>query len=143
MRLSFIKIFTIKTKERNLFFEAFITGFKIRIKILFCRFSKYSSDFGKASQYSININDDDIHISREIVISIKRASNISPFRYKCMEQALTAKKMLFRRGIVSTVFFGVNKPGEKMSAHAWLKAGEMFVIGEKNHELFTIVAFYT
>jgi hypothetical protein len=30
-----------------------------------------------------------------------------------------------------------------LEAHAWVKIGKNFVVGERNHETFTVVAYYS
>lgn len=143
MRLAFHKIFTVSSIERNLFFEAWIISFFARLKLIFTPFRIYSKRLGKHNFLPV----DEIKYDNELVLmikqSIKRAVAYSVWRNKCLEQSVTAKKMLKKRGIISTIYFGVRKINNELEAHAWVKIGDSFVVGERNHETFTVVAYYT
>ena len=58
----------------------------------------------------------------------------------CYPLALAGKTMLRYRGIPTTLYFGVKKGTTTgLNAHAWLKAGALFVSGAKQHKQYTIV----
>ncbi len=143
MKYSFYKVFYISSTERKLFFEAWFISFYIRTILIILPFKQYSQKLGVRSRITRTEKDIDFQLIFEIVHAIKRAVKYSLWRNKCLEQAITAKKMLKKRNIPSTIYFGVRKPGDKLEAHAWLKVGERFVVGERNHETFTVVAYYT
>lgn len=143
MRLAFHKIFFVSSIERNLFFEAWITSFFARLKLIFTPFSTYSKKLGKHNYLPEEFINYDADLVFLIKRSIKRAVAYSVWRNKCLEQSVTAKKMLKKRGIISTIYFGVRKTNNVLEAHAWVKIGDSFVVGERNHETFTVVAYYT
>jgi hypothetical protein len=143
MKYAFYKIVKVKKLERKLFFEAFYISFIVRVKLFFSPFRKIAEKLGEKGKLSMNnlqIND---VLLVEIIHAIKRSVKYSVWRNKCLEQAITVKIMLSRRNISSTIFFGVKKAEDELKAHAWLKIGETFVVGERQHEKYTIVAFYT
>jgi hypothetical protein len=42
------------------------------------------------------------------------------------------------------MFLGVNKDEEKnLTAHAWLKCGEIFITGKRGYQKFTVVSSFT
>ena len=127
--------------ERKLFFEAWRISFLTRWMLILLPFKKYSKKLGERGKESENINDN--QIISEVAHAIKRAVKYSLWRNKCLEQAITAKKMLNKRNIQSTIYFGVRKPEDKLEAHAWLKVGDTFVVGQKGYQSFTVVAWYT
>ena len=143
MRLAFHKIFLVSAIDRKLFFEAWVISFFARIKLVFTPFRIYSKKLGKHNYIPNNIINYNIEIVENIKRAIKRAVAYSAWRNKCLEQSVTAKKMLRKRGIVSTIYFGVRKTNNELEAHAWVKIGDKFVVGERNHETFTVVAFYS
>lgn len=54
----------------------------------------------------------------------------TPWECTCLIRALTAKKLLNRRGYPCTLYMGVKaKSGKAMEAHAWLRCGRLFVTG--------------
>lgn len=59
----------------------------------------------------------------------------------CLPQALAAHWMLRRRGIPSSIRFGVQRPVEgQLAAHAWLCVDGMVVLGGEEMEGFTQIA---
>lgn len=66
-----------------------------------------------------------------------------PWESMCMVRALTAAKMLGRRGYPFTLYMGLVRDGDgKMLAHAWLRVGRLIVTGG-NVSDYTATAFYT
>ncbi len=143
MSYNVFKFFSISKTEQKLFFEAYFTSFFVRMNLLFTTFNYYSKKIGVLNADTKNTNNLNNEFLFSVSLAVKRAAKYSIWRNKCLEQAITAKKMLKKRQIESTIFFGVCKNNNKLEAHAWVKVGEMFVIGEKNHKKFTVVAYYS
>ncbi len=75
--------------------------------------------------------------------AIKMASKNIPFETACYVEALTAKIMLNRRKLISTLYLGVLKDEEGLTkGHAWLRYGDIIVTGEESHEKYTVIATY-
>lgn len=66
----------------------------------------------------------------------------TPWESKCLVRALTARKMLNRRGCPCTLYMGV-QPGAdgKMEAHAWLRCGGRYVTGGRG-EGFAVTGIF-
>lgn len=143
MKYAFYKVFIIPKKERKLFFEAYFISLKVRSNLMLFSFNKYSQKLGEKGKLSDNQLIQDKELLAQIRHAIKRAVKYSFWKNKCMEQSITAKKMLLKRKIESTIYFGVRKKDKNLEAHAWLKTGENFVIGEKQSDTYTVVSFYT
>ena len=143
MKYRFYKIFSISALERKLFFEAWRISFFTRWMLILFPFKKYSKKLGERGKIALNQQEVDPQFLLEVAHAIKRGVKYSLWRNKCLEQAITAKKMLKKRNINSTIYFGVRKPEDKLEAHAWLKVGEVFVVGQKGYQSFTIVAWYS
>ena len=63
-----------------------------------------------------------------------------PFRARCLPQAMAAQWMLRRRGVRSTLVFGVRRGIEQdrpLDFHAWLMVGEECVVGGGEIESYT------
>ncbi|MDF2903816.1 MAG: hypothetical protein K0S25_1454 [Bacillus sp. (in: firmicutes)] len=59
---------------------------------------------------------------------------------QCLVKAIAGMKMLQKRRIESTLYFGTAKDEEgKMIAHAWLRSGAFYVTGVEGMEKFTVV----
>ncbi len=81
---------------------------------------------------------------RRIAWAVNRVSAYTPWQSKCLVQALAAKRMLHSRKVVSTLYLGVTRLGEKkLEAHAWLRCGPLYLTGGRGHEHFTVVAMFT
>jgi len=64
--------------------------------------------------------------------AVQRAARHLPLNLLCLPQALAAQWMLRRRGIASTLHFGMAKSSEgecPMQAHAWLTVAGLGVVG--------------
>jgi len=74
---------------------------------------------------------------------IRLVSRNLPWDCKCLAQAITGKIMLSRRGIKSTVYFGVAKgEDDPLKAHAWLRSGIVYVTGGRGHRQFTVITTF-
>jgi hypothetical protein len=75
---------------------------------------------------------------------IRKVSRHTPFRSLCLEQAITCKFMLNRRGISSTIYFGLTKDEEalKLKAHAWTRSGSQIITGAKGRHQFKVVSTF-
>lgn len=77
--------------------------------------------------------------------SVRAASNVTPWRSACIEQALAGICLLRQKGIPGTLYLGVAKdPTSRapLSAHAWLRCGGEILTGDGARELHkTLSAF--
>jgi hypothetical protein len=75
--------------------------------------------------------------------SIRRIKRFLPWKIKCFEEAITAKKVLERYEIKSTLYLGVDKNESKqLIAHAWLRNGDYNITGGNISTKFKVVGFY-
>ena len=105
-------------------------------------FSSLLGDFKK----EINIDLDSKQLELILVLkkNIRRIKRILPWKVKCFEEAIAAKKVLEKYKIETTIYLGVAKNEEKsLVAHAWLKSGGIFISGEKGHKKHAVVGYYT
>jgi hypothetical protein len=67
-----------------------------------------------------------------------------PWECKCLVQAAAGKRMLDRRRIPATLYLGAAKNEEKkLIAHAWLRAGDMILMGSAGMDRFTVVGAFS
>lgn len=68
--------------------------------------------------------------ARRVSQYVNRSADNTPWESKCLVRALTAQSFLKRKKIPSTLYLGVGKDeNDKMVAHAWIRAGAMYVTG--------------
>ena len=77
--------------------------------------------------------------------AMQRATGRLPWDSSCLVRAIAAQMMLRRRHLPSVLQLGVRvSAGKELCAHAWLKCGEVNVVGEESAVEFTpIAAFHT
>ena len=75
--------------------------------------------------------------------AVYAASEYAPMKFVCFPQAVTAKWMLRRRHLASTLYLGVAlKKDDKMIAHAWLRAGDKILTGREQSFHHKMVALF-
>jgi hypothetical protein len=79
---------------------------------------------------------------RAVSWSIEAVSRRAPWRCKCLEQGITAKMMLRRRGVGSTLYLGVARREGQIEAHSWLRSGSVIVTGGGDVARFSIVSMF-
>lgn len=123
-------------------FECIFTSAIVRLVIYFLPLKKFAAHLGTevkkeelppSAASSINVAN-----------AVSRSARVIPWRFKCYEQAFTAKVMLRRRKIGTLLFFGVRKDPvtRNIEAHAWLKAADRIVTGAKGSKSFEIIAIF-
>ena len=77
----------------------------------------------------------DAALIRRVRRAITVAARNVPWNAVCLPQAMAAKAMLARRGYGSAFHLGATLENDgKLSAHAWLTAGDIVVVGAKRME---------
>jgi hypothetical protein len=62
--------------------------------------------------------------------AVERAAKGSFWRAKCFEQGLAAYWMLYRRGVATTLHYGISKGAdESLVAHVWVRSDTIDVVG--------------
>ena len=113
--------------------------------IFFVSFSKYAKNYGYAHCETLRDNMqfacDDINAIRNVVRVVPK---FVPWSSKCLDQAMAAQRMLSRRGLQSTLYFGLTreKKDNSLSAHAWLRSGDCWIVGYHPHIYYTVVGTY-
>jgi hypothetical protein len=75
--------------------------------------------------------------------AIEAASRRVPWRALCFEQGLTAQHMLRRRGVPSVLYYGAARDsGTDLSAHVWVRAGDVDVVGCEIASRFALLATF-
>ncbi len=133
--------------ERLLLLEAFALLGIARLLVLAIPFRWLACSLGKRMNESgMMIAESDVQHARLIGQAIRSAANNTPWQSVCLPQAVAAQWMLKRRGISATLYLGVAKDEEKpekLTAHAWLRCGEMILTGAAGHRQFTVVATFS
>lgn len=124
-----------------LFMEAWLYLHLAKLFIIIFPFKRIAALIGN-SQVESSREIIEQEIVRNIEVVITRGIKYVFFSSKCYDQALATSFMLKRRKIASTIYFGLSKEGEQLSAHAWVRCGEKIISGRIGYERFTPVAWF-
>lgn len=137
----------LSSKEKRLFFEAYVTVGIMRAAILRIPFKRLTRSL-KHQQNDMEIiplDSEEMQTALSVSKAISRASAHTPWESTCLVQSLTAKRMLARRGVPGVLYLGVAKntdDGADMKAHSWSQCGEMIITGGEGHENFTVLSMF-
>jgi hypothetical protein len=85
----------------------------------------------------------DLNRVRRIRWAITASAARVPWRALCFQQGLAAQLMLRRRGIPSVLYYGATQDERHgLSAHVWVRDGDVDVIGGDIADRFTILATF-
>ncbi len=138
------KFSKLSAQERNLFLEAYYTLGIMRAAVLSLPFKRlvrsleHRSKKGKLAE----LGEEEKKTALAVGKAIEHAAAHTPWESACMIQALTAQRMLKKRGVSGVFYLGVAKDKKKMKAHAWSQCGDVFVTGGTGHEAFTVVSVF-
>jgi hypothetical protein len=81
-----------------------------------------------------------IEIARRVRWAVEAVARHSPIAFVCFPQTLAGYTMLRRRGVPSTMVYGVARSAAgKLTAHTWLLVGDRVVLGGEGSVQFTPV----
>jgi len=79
----------------------------------------------------------------KVSLYTKKLSKFVPFKSLCYDRALTVKKVLNAKDILSEIHFGVNTSEKALKGHVWIICNDMVVIGEEASNRFKSVRHFT
>jgi hypothetical protein len=138
----FTKFVRIPFIEKLLFLEAMATLLYVMVVIKLLPMRWYAGRIGKEKAETPIMDIADKTIIYKVSRSIIRCRKLVKDKNRCYPEAFTAKKMLKRRRLDSTLYIGVGKVENKITAHAWLRCGNIYVTGRRNMEKFTVVSTF-
>jgi hypothetical protein len=115
-----------------------------KFKIVFLPFAWYKHQYGcfqcETLRSDMLEHRDTIYLIRN---SVKLIARLLPWRSQCLDQAMAVQRMLSRRDLESTLYFGMLKnPVGKWNVHAWVRTGNCWAIGYQAKVTYTIVGTY-
>jgi len=143
--LRLTKFLRLSGSERWLLTKAVVLLGIARIALLMIPFRRLAPFLGTHMAESSE-KDEPEHkdIAERVSWAVQTASRHIPWECKCLTQAIAGKGMLRLRGISSTLYLGVNKDeDEKLKAHAWLRSGDMTVIGADCMDQFKVISTFS
>ncbi len=134
-------------QERLLLMEAFLLLGIARLAVLALPFKWLAASLGEHMQETdATIGAADLNLARKVGQAVRSAANHTLWESVCLPQAVAGQWMLKRRHIAGTLYLGVAKDEtrrEKLTAHAWLRCGNIILTGASGHRQFTVVATFS
>ena len=72
---------------------------------------------------------ENLKLAKLVGFHVNRVTAHLPLKRKCFVRALSARKILMKKGVNTTLYLGVGKEEGNMVAHAWLRCGQLYVTG--------------
>ncbi|NLW89862.1 MAG: lasso peptide biosynthesis B2 protein [Clostridiaceae bacterium] len=134
----------LSSSDRRLLAEAFFGHAKSRFLILTVPFIKIAEGLGTMNHETASVTrEENRQTIYRISWAVRAAAGKTPWASKCLVQVMTAKRMMRKRGIESTVYLGIKrKNGRDMAAHAWIRSGDVYLTQVKGKRAFTVVSVY-
>lgn len=132
-------------KKKVLFIQAFFYCGVYRLFILKVPFNKLKDKIGTSNAETPETIELKCYSEAKLVSgAVKTAAKYTPWESKCLVQALTAQKLMRKKGIPITMYLGVrkNQDGE-MKAHAWTRCGSYYITGGKGDNHYAVVAKFS
>ncbi|WP_132010303.1 lasso peptide biosynthesis B2 protein [Mesobacillus foraminis] len=128
-------------KTKLLFLEAFLLlGWARFLKTL--PFSNIVPSLGQhMKETSLEINDYNKKTLKNVSNAVNIMSRYTLWESMCLVKAIAAMKMLEKRKIESTIYFGTAKDANgNLIAHAWLRSGPYYITGAEVMNQFVVVS---
>lgn len=128
---------------KGLTLKAYFYSAGYRVCILMIKPDKLRRYWGvEGKESSEEENMEAYRYARRVARSVEHVCNKTAWESKCLVRALTAQRLLKKRHISSTLYLGCGITEGKMTAHAWLRCGKMYVTGGDGSGYAVVDTFY-
>lgn len=141
-----VRFFTISKTERILFIRTMASLFFTSLLIAIVPRGFFLKRIGILGvETPDEVSENDVCQTMQLIKTIRRCERVIPWRVTCFTKAISAKRMLkVYCGLPSTLYLGVGKVGDEIiTAHAWLRCGNVIVTGKEEMARFTPVVFFS
>lgn len=133
-------------RERGLFFEATLGLIVAKLLVHTVPFRWFAPRLGRSQHETPRtIAPAARALAVDISWAVQAAARHLPLGFVCLPQAMAAQWMLRRRGLATTMYFGVAFKADardSLLAHAWLRAGDKIVTGENEMSRHPAIAWF-
>lgn len=123
--------------------QAWVYSAFFRFQILYRKSDKLKDNWGIRGEESPEDEDPEAYrYAKKVAYAVNQVCNKTKWESKCLVRALTAQRLLRKKGIGSTMYLGCGlDENGKMIAHAWLRCGKMYVTGGNGKEYAMVDKF--
>jgi Transglutaminase-like superfamily len=137
------KVLQWSSADRRLVLESAVTLIWARISLLLFPFAVLARRLGvPQSETSLESDPHSDAVVARVRWAVNGVSNRLPWKSSCLVRALAGQRVLARRRLPATLYFGVRRKDEELQAHAWLRSGRIFVSGDDVMADFTPICSY-
>jgi hypothetical protein len=128
-----------------IFFQAFFLSGLVKFALVFLSFRKILNWQGNIQEESPQGPDPKTEAYRRNVQSAMRLCHLyTPWKSECYTRALTAKILLKKQRIPSTVYIGFRKEQNgHYTGHAWLRSCDMILTGREEMNGYIVHSYYS
>ena len=143
--VEFRKVFKLSLSEYFLLFKICLMGFFFSSLIYILPFRKLHNSLGKKGKLlTFDLTEHDISELKQVNLAFRRVKKYFPIPIKCLASALTAKKILKKKGYKSIIHIGLSRQTQKnIAAHAWLSCGDIIITGIEEKKKFKELVFFS
>jgi len=122
--------------------QAFLYSAVFRFQLLYTKADKLPHKWGQeGKESSTEATIEEYRYAKRVAYAVNHVCNKTRWESKCLVRALTAQKLLRKKGISSTLYLGCGLENGVMVAHAWLRCGKMYVTGGNGASYATVDKF--
>lgn len=131
------KFLVISSSKKLLILESCLLLGIARLAIISLPFKKVASYLGDLDQETTWIEETDL--LKEVAWAVNGVARFTPWKSNCLARAVAAAIILRRRGISYSIYLGVaREETNNLTAHAWLRSGQIYLTGGENRDKFTV-----
>ena len=113
-----------------------------RLCLLFVPMSRIEKMIGvRGEESEAEETSENLRLAQLVGFHVNRVTGHLPLKRKCFVRALSARKILMKKGVNTTLYLGVRKENDKMAAHAWLRCGQIYVTGGNGTDYAMVAKF--
>lgn len=142
------RIYIMNPDTRSLFVEAYMTLAVTRMAMALVSFKRLTRRL-TCTAHAVKppaVPEDQLYRAKLIGTVIELAAKNTLWDSACLARALTARRMLQRRGIPGVFYLGAAKEEATaggVKAHAWSRCGDAIITGSEGHEAFTVMSAFS
>jgi len=138
------KFLRLSASDRRLLVEAALVHGLARLGLLVLPFRWIAPRLGQHMEETPEASEPEHNeLSERVCWAVHVASRHVLWKSTCLTEAITAKLVLRRRGIPSTLYFGAGRDeNQTICYHAWLRSGDSVVAGGPIEKNFAVVATF-
>lgn len=139
------KFIKLNHNEQKLFYYGCFISVKCSLVTLYLPIRSYAIRLGEKDKESpLILPENQFDDFEKVIRTIARVNRYTPWKKTCFSKAFTAKILLSRYNISSTLYLGVGKnDSNNLIAHAWLRCGDKIISGNEQMSKYTPVSFFT